>query len=278
MSNKTTNRLIFPAKLNELVSNGREYTCFKMLQLIYAEETTGKPSDNTSGDNKSSPPKLTQIGENIFLPMPAGFAAGDSASFGEFSGTIATGINKLKESGTAGLSKADELLASMKGLDAITGGVGSDVQDSALSKAGVAFNANTTLKFEGNGIRTYSFAYKLVPSNQEESDTINSIINTFRLASYSKARGLFGLEYPSQFQIRFYVNGTDDNAYYPHIHNCYLTSVEVNYNTEGNIFYVNGAPTAVELSLSFTETRQLTRDDIESRSSIKFNTTPTTRG
>ena len=50
------------------------------------------------------------------------------------------------------------------------------------------------------------------------------------------------------------------------IHDCYLAGVSVNVNPDGNSFYLDGQPTAIELSLSFSESKQLTRGDLYNKS------------
>ena len=49
----------------------------------------------------------------------------------------------------------------------------------------------------------------------------------------------------------------------PRIHKCFLNSVETNYNPSTNIYFDNGAPVEIDMSVTYQETRALTRDDIE---------------
>ena len=48
----------------------------------------------------------------------------------------------------------------------------------------------------------------------------------------------------------------------PMIHDCYLAGVDSTYNPDSNAFFIDGQPTAINLSLSFSETKQLTRTDL----------------
>ena len=48
----------------------------------------------------------------------------------------------------------------------------------------------------------------------------------------------------------------------PMIHDCYLAGVDSTYNPDSNAFFIDGQPTAIELSLSFQEAKQLTRHDL----------------
>ena len=73
------------------------------------------------------------------------------------------------------------------------------------------------------------------------------------------------MKYPPKFKIQFFI-GEEENKYMPMIHDCYLTGVGATMNPEGNSFFIDGQPTAIELSLSFSETKQLTRHDVYSES------------
>ena len=49
----------------------------------------------------------------------------------------------------------------------------------------------------------------------------------------------------------------------PKIFDCYLTTVETNYNPNANVFFKGGAPNEIDLSITYQETRALTRNDID---------------
>ena len=51
------------------------------------------------------------------------------------------------------------------------------------------------------------------------------------------------------------------------IHDCYLAGVEATFNPDRNAFFVDGQPTAVNLSLNFSEAKMLTRNDLYKKSS-----------
>ena len=105
----------------------------------------------------------------------------------------------------------------------------------------------------------------MVPESKEEAEDSRRIENFFRKYLYPKKEGLFSLKYPPKFKIQFFV-GEEENKYMPMIHDCYLTGVGATMNPEGNSFFIDGQPTAMELSLSFSETKQLTRHDVYTES------------
>ena len=71
----------------------------------------------------------------------------------------------------------------------------------------------------------------------------------------------FSLKYPPKFKIQFFI-GEKENPFMPMIHDCYLAGVDSTYNPDSNAFFIDGQPTAINLSLSFSETKQLTRTDL----------------
>jgi len=129
---------------------------------------------------------------------------------------------------------------------------------------GTARNPHMAVLFQGTGFRTHSFNYKLIPRNQEDSRTITQIIKSFKLAmvpEYIRQNHFF--RYPQQFRIEV---SKPDHLF--KFQTCVLTAFNVNYHGEGGAFYhslENGeeAPVSVTLEMTFTETRIITKDEIE---------------
>ena len=53
-----------------------------------------------------------------------------------------------------------------------------------------------------------------------------------------------------------------ENEYLPGIWSCYLTNVGTTFNSSSNMYFSDNAPTEVDLSLTFQETRVLNRNDM----------------
>ena len=72
--------------------------------------------------------------------------------------------------------------------------------------------------------------------------------------------------FPNEFNIEFLMNENgafEEHSWIPSIYNCVCTNVSTNYSPEG--FWValrDGRPVSYTLSLSFTETKKITQDDI----------------
>jgi len=120
---------------------------------------------------------------------------------------------------------------------------------------------NTNTAFETPGIRTFSFAFKMVPKDRKDSDAIRDIVSFFRKYAYPEGNTVF-MKYPPIWTIKFW-NGSKRNAYIPGIYGCYLTGVASSYNAGTNLFHRDGSPVEVDVGLTFQETKVLTRDEIE---------------
>ena len=217
--------------------------------------------------------------ENVQLYMPSGLQFQDSATYNNIDlGVISAarrGINATK-SGTSleeEFKGADELMvAGLKLADQF--GLNSSLIGAEQLARGVAFNPQTALAFEGVNLRTFSFAFTLVPESEKESKAIRDIESFFRKYLYPEVTG-FVARYPPIFSIRFYDGQSDtESRYLPMIHDSYLTGVDVQINPEGNSFHRNSdgyAPTAVQLTLSFAEGRMLSRHDIYRKDSLEYD-------
>lgn len=238
--------IAFPRSLRSKADDKMPHVCFSL---------TGKATEAQGFS--------TEL-ERIHLYIPAGFQVSDGANFNSLElGTInaAKRISDNKDKEAASLfDDADKTVMALKAIEGITGDAGG-VGAKASMEAGVAFNPQTALAFESVNLRQFSFAFTLVPESADEAEDARRIENFFRKYMYPETRTGFSLKYPPKFKIQFFI-GEKENIYMPMIHDCYLAGVESTYNPDSNAFFVDGQPTAVNLSLSFSEAKQLTRTDI----------------
>ena len=74
--------------------------------------------------------------------------------------------------------------------------------------------------------------------------------------------GSIAVVYPPLFHIDFYVEG-GISEYLPKIKPCYLTTLDTTFNSTSSTFHQDtGAPTEVDISLTFQEERTLVRQDL----------------
>lgn len=206
----------------------------------------------------------------IFLPIPQGFTMSDSASYSDTDlGKAGILLDKYKEQVSAG-STLDELKSiSVKDVtDTITAMVvdkfGGGKKAAAQIATGTVMAPNTNTIFENVGTRKFDFTFKLIPKTQKDSDTIRTIINTFRLNLYPlSSNGGLTLRFPDVWEIKFY-NGYEENEYISKIwEDCYLESFSTNYNSTSNMFHKNGQPIETDISLSFRETKALHKAEMK---------------
>jgi hypothetical protein len=125
--------------------------------------------------------------------------------------------------------------------------------------AGKTVNPMKFQLFKGIGMRTFSYDFILRPKNESEADTIRHMVHAFR---ESMLPGVLGendrvYTFPNEWAIRFH-GPFKDYIDYPLVSVC--TSVDIDY-TGGQAFQamIDGAPAAISLKLSFTETSALNR-------------------
>ena len=127
-------------------------------------------------------------------------------------------------------------------------------------------NPRTNTTFGGNTIRQFTFNFSMIGRTQSDSKLIHSIISKFRLLTYAEQNGI-NLNYPPTWKIQFMVSGKE-NPFIPKIYKCFLTTVSTNINSGvEKLWRKDGAPIQTQISLSFQETKVLTRQmmsDLES--------------
>lgn len=216
-----------------------------------------------SGSSNKSP----QTSYVIYLPAPTGLSVTDQANynttdFGVFGAEKARG-QILKTFGV------------MLGKPALGKVAPGFTSEQAFKTMGTIINPNTNTTFSGSGVRSFNFSYKFVPESEQETDVIKRIIRRFKGLSYAGHTAdqageadpaTLLLSYPCKWQIKFLkttAGGFTENEFMPKLFECYLTTVETNYNPNANIFFNNAAPVEIDLSVTFQETRALTRNDID---------------
>jgi hypothetical protein len=221
---------------------------------------------------------------NICLFMPTGIQFQDGASYNTMN-LGAIGSQVLGGDGTAtGFAKgtAEAISASIdKAMEYAQGNVlgglaaaiaAKVVPGASFSSASEVFqfankkvlNPYSNVAFTGSTLRSFSFSFKLIASSEVESRTIRNIIYQFRKHMYPKEYDKFILNYPNKFEITFWSGDSQDESdYIPKIYQCYLTALNDTYNSTANTYFKDGAPTEVDVSLTFQETRALSRNDIE---------------
>jgi len=252
-----------------------------------------------SGLKNATGQKILPIaGDRIQLYLPISFQVNDAfqydnAALGAIGGAIANVLQGNSASGTVGGALANALGAGAASLKdfffggAYTGeagriaaavgagainfaslGMGAGVADAIQLTARVTINPNLRTKFNGVAIREFAFQFKFIPKSERESVAVKKIIKFFRYHAYPDeipGGGQFpvALEYPNLFKIKLksQVGGRFRNVGTP-IKYCYLRNISAVYNPTSPVLHPDGAPNEIDLNLSFTEYKTLSRQDI----------------
>lgn len=232
-------------------------------------------------------PNGTGIGE-VALYCPPGISFSDSAAYNQFDmgvlgasnyqSAINEGMSGEGGAGDAIRSVAAAAKADVTGSPALkniisaqvlqNAGMGSGLVEKAkdiyLYNSKKAINPNSVTQFTNTAIRNYNFTFKMMASNESESNTIKAIVEFFQDNMYpgSSADGLL-LEYPSRFRVEFMRPGGSKNTQIPGIYTSYLINLTTAYNASTNMFFESGAPSEVDITIGFQETKALTRTDIQ---------------
>jgi len=171
---------------------------------------------------------------------------------------------------TAGVGLATAIGAKMGGgagalLGAVAGGAENVLAGAGLA-AGVAINPHLATLFRGVNMRSFSFNYRLIARNKQESDVIKQLINALKYhmhPGYLKGSQL-AFDYPAEFKLRF---SPTIAPYLFKINDCVLKDLQVNYAGENTPAFFerpgegNQAPVIVEIAMTFVETKILTREN-----------------
>ena len=172
-------------------------------------------------------------------------------------------------------------------------GVGGNISfnDISGSTRGVVLNPNAELLYDSPQMREVGMVFKMVPRNPGESEAIYNICQTFRRnaspafggasagdkdwsftvdSKYSKAKqGVIPgdrqnfIRVPNLCKFTF-MKGRKAHPHLVQFKPCAISNVEVTYTPDGTFAtYSDGAPVAVELRLSFMETKVVFAQEIK---------------
>ena len=138
--------------------------------------------------------------------------------------------------------------------------------------------------FQKMKLRTFSLKFKLIPYNEKEALDIKRICQIFKRAmlptysiegtevlgqnkepdkSVNRAVQAAFVKIPKLCKVQF-MRGDVVSKYLPRYKMCAITDVAVNYTPDGNYaVYDDGSPVAVELAISFMETKLVFAEDID---------------
>ena len=141
-----------------------------------------------------------------------------------------------------------------------------DIRGFAESNLGQAINPFKAQLFKNMEFRTFSFDYVFLPRNQEEYDSVQKIIKTFKRYMHPNfGPPAFFMGYPAEFNIAYFHKAGANYENIFKLSSCALTDLKVEYGGADFVTFkgTNGAPTEIAWSLSFLELELLTQARVE---------------
>lgn len=225
----------------------------------------------------------------VSLYMPAGLQVNDNLSYDNvdtgLGGMLANSYQNAassseflkqvaKDSPQLGDRFISQKLAEASQNKGIVGGAAGQV----LINRGEVVNPHTQMLFRSPALRQFNFNFKLIPRSKAEAKEIIKIVQFFRLAAYpslgpgsaevdaksanAKQLNMATYTFPDVFEIK-YMSGSRENRNLIKFGRAYLTAINVNYNQSSPTFYEDGMPSEIDLSLTFQETKAISREDIK---------------
>ena len=212
----------------------------------------------------------------ITLPIPAGISDSNTVSWQSDSmDEFTKAFSSIAQSGISGGGKkmseeagaqANKLTEKGSGIESVLTSKFTEMATGAANimqrQYGAMVNPNMELLFNGPGLRTFGFTFRLSPRSQTEAEKVKRIIRNFKQAmSVKRSQSSLLLKSPHTFAIS-YISANKQHPYLNKFKECALTSCTVNYTPDGNYStFTDGSMTSYELQLQFQELVPLYDDE-----------------
>lgn len=154
-------------------------------------------------------------------------------------------------------------MAEIARMPSVIPGVGATPTNLIGVSAKVKTNPFREVLFESVDYRTFNFKYKFFPRSAAESRNVKNIIDKFKFHMHPELseNGFFYI-YPSEFEIRYMFKDAE-NKNFNKISNCALVDMQVDYGGDRFSSFSDGAPTEIDLALTFRELEIMTKKEIK---------------
>ena len=224
----------------------------------------------------------------VILPVPANVNYADNPNYTDNSGILGKVLPKLasqivNNEGSSAITDTLQAAAgagktglAMGALNSVAQMGGSSANQITQNAFGRIQNPYTEQVFNGVNMRQFTFDWKLVPRNSDETKKIKAIIKKLRAMALPDYAATLGngddagsvsdrwLTIPKIFRISWHQgnNGAEIQAL-PRLKPCILTGVVVNYTPDAIWATYEGAdPVAYTMTLNFTETEIITQTEV----------------
>ena len=287
----------------------RSKISFQSIRVIPPDITVRFNTSNTSSEGGGVAQRVTSgsasvrrlrtdeiAGEKCDLYLPVAYQVNDgfdyqSASLGAVGAGVMAGMNAGQDISSQvmqGLSEAGQSIFDLFGtgtvsrVAAVRGSQNVPIIPDAVKNAigiaaRVSMNPNIRTMFNGVSVREFNFVFKFIPRSSEEAIMIKRIVKFFRFHAYpveipyGKSFSL-AYDYPNLFKIRLLSRSGDSffkNIGTP-IKLSYLKTVSTTYNPTSAVLHPDGSPTEIDMTLTFTEYKPLSRYDVVNEENDTF--------
>ena len=216
----------------------------KTIALHMPADLNIKYGVNWSETSLAGTEALMAMGENIKPIL-------DKSNMSDAADSVKGAVGAALKTGTGYLA----------GLGLQTPGIGEYVSKSS----GTAANPKKEQLFKDVDFRTFNFSYQFFPRSPEEAKNVQNIIREFKLhmhPEFKKDSNNFLYIYPSEFDIKYYVNNEENPFLFKHT-SCVLTDMSVSYSPQGNfVSFADGMPVQININLTFKELALLSKETI----------------
>lgn len=210
-----------------------------------------------------------QMRAAIALYIPSDISTRYSASWADTSlaGTSALAHGLSSENITAVLSgkltgMAQGPAGYLVGMALKTPGAGEIVSKTT----GVTANPKKEQLFQNVDFRTFTFTYQFFPRSEKEAQNVQRIIKMFKMhmhPEFKKDTAEFLYIYPSEFDILYFNNGTENINLHKHT-SCVLSDMSITYGGQNQFTtFEGGVPVQVNINLTFKELALMSKESIE---------------
>jgi len=252
-------------------------------------------AENSSTYAKTGVRTTKRTTDTIALYMPDTLAFTQSQNYaglelgGGLAATLGAGFSGLQNIINGDMSGVDKANYALKNatpfvLNALANATGPAGRAVFAGFTGTTVNPMMEVIYSAPEFRSFRFDFMFYPRSSVEAKEVQNIIQRIRfhqapeVLGNNSAGGLGGyfLVPPSEFDIKFYYNGTE-NENIPSISTCVLQTVDVDYAPNGFAAYEvledknvpkwgsTGMPVGIRLGLVFKETQIITKYDLQSR-------------
>jgi len=216
---------------------------------------------------------------SIALYMPTDIQINDSMGYNEDTRKLGAALEGLTDGKTdilnptvltdpAVLALAGAAIGMIPAVPALVstvlgGSIGGILSTEIQKATGKIMNPNELLRYQNTALRSFSFAWIILPDSENESKQAAGLIKFFRKSAHANKNSATLVTVPDHVVTSFHGGGKKDVAMIQ-LPPCYIESVNVTYNPNNSSFFKqNNAPVEIGLAVTLKEIIPIYAKDVE---------------